>query len=168
MARIPMTNGFTTIPEGTYTFRIYDVIYDPKFGKIEIKMVTAKGLTHIQRYNLMNADGTMNEKSCNMFSYFAKNALNQFDMDEIDHSDLLNHFIQADVVHNVKDSTKEEGKTVTFVNINNFAPTDDFDETPTEKALTLGSTPTQPKQVTSQPAPTAQPTGSVDLTSLLG
>ena len=24
MARIPMTSGFTLIPEGTYVFRIYD------------------------------------------------------------------------------------------------------------------------------------------------
>ena len=28
MARIPMTSGFTLIPEGTYVFRIYDVSYD--------------------------------------------------------------------------------------------------------------------------------------------
>ena len=27
MARIPMTSGFTLIPEGTYVFRIYDVSY---------------------------------------------------------------------------------------------------------------------------------------------
>ena len=32
MARIPMTSGFTLIPEGTYVFRIYDVCYDDEFG----------------------------------------------------------------------------------------------------------------------------------------
>ena len=166
MARIPMTSGFTTIPEGTYVFRIYNVDYDPRFGKIAISMVTAKGLTHIQRYNLMNADGTMNDKSCNMFSYFAKNAMNQFDMEEIDHSDLLNRFIQADVAHNVKDSTKEEGKTVTFVNLSNFAPADDFDETPCEKALTLSAKPVQEKPVQEKPK-AETPTTGVNLASLL-
>lgn len=39
MARIPMTSGFTLIPEGTYVFRIYDVSYDEEFGKIEISIV---------------------------------------------------------------------------------------------------------------------------------
>ena len=34
MARIPMTSGFTLIPEGEYVFRIYDVQYDEEFGKL--------------------------------------------------------------------------------------------------------------------------------------
>ena len=46
MARIPMTSGFTLIPEGEYVFRIYDAIYDEDFGKIEIKLVNAQGATH--------------------------------------------------------------------------------------------------------------------------
>ena len=32
MARIPMTSGFTLIPEGTYVFLIYDAKYDEEFG----------------------------------------------------------------------------------------------------------------------------------------
>lgn len=46
MARIPMTSGFVLIPEGEYVFRIYDAVYDEEFGKIEVKLVTAQGLTH--------------------------------------------------------------------------------------------------------------------------
>ena len=37
MARIPMTSGFTLIPEGTYVFRVYAATYDEEFGKIEVK-----------------------------------------------------------------------------------------------------------------------------------
>ena len=42
MARIPMTSGFTLIPEGTYVFRIYDVTYDEKFGALKVMMVMLK------------------------------------------------------------------------------------------------------------------------------
>lgn len=43
MARIPMTSGFTLIPEGTYVFRVYGATYDEEFGKIEVKLVNAHG-----------------------------------------------------------------------------------------------------------------------------
>ena len=46
MARIPMTSGFTLIPEGTYVFRIYDVKYDETFGKLSVMLVNAQGMKH--------------------------------------------------------------------------------------------------------------------------
>lgn len=50
MARIQLTNGFALIPEGIHIFRISDVIYDEDFGKILIKMVTAQGANHTERF----------------------------------------------------------------------------------------------------------------------
>lgn len=162
MARIPMTNGFTVIPEGTHIFRIYNVEYEPRFGKVVVNMITASGLTHFEKFNLMNNDGSMNDKACSRFSIFAKNALNKFDIEEIDHADLLNHYIKTEVTHSIVDSTKEEGKKLTFVNIGQFAPATEFEEKPCEKALTIGAKPTQTEQ------PAAQPNKGVDLASLLG
>jgi hypothetical protein len=166
MATIPMTGGFTLVPEGTHVFRIYKVDYDQTFGKLVVHLVTAKGITHRENFGLMRKDGSMNEGACNAFSYFAKTALNDFTLAEIDHSDLVGHYIKADVVHTQSESTKEAGKMLTFANTENYSVVDGFEETPTEKALTLGTTPAQPTQA--QPTPTAQPTGSVDLKSLLG
>ena len=60
MARIPMTSGFVLIPEGTYVFRIYDVSYDEEFGKIEIKLVTAQGQTHTERFTIKDQNDEYN------------------------------------------------------------------------------------------------------------
>ena len=143
MATIPMTSGFAFVPEGTHVFRIYNVEYDQTFGKVVVHLVTAKGITHREYFGLIGKDGAMNEGACNKFSFFAKTALNNFALSEIDHTDLVNHFIKATVAHTVVDSTTEPGKTKTFVNLNNYEVAHEFDEKPVEKALTLGTTPQQ-------------------------
>lgn len=162
MARITLTGGFTLIPEGTHVFRIYKVDYDANFGKLVVSMVNAQGITHTERFSLMNKDGTMNNGACNAFSYFAKNALNNFSIEEIDHSDLVNHYVRAVITHTQSESTKEVGKMLTFANAGDFSPATGFDVEPCEKALTLGTTPATPT-----PAPTTT-NGNVDLASLLG
>ncbi len=171
MARIPMTNGFTLIPEGTYVFRIYDVSYDETFGKIEIKLVNAKGMTHKERFQIKDNNDQPNEKALNAFSYFAKTALNDFSLEDVDPEELIDHYIEAEVVHTEVPSNKDPNKTVKFANLGDKAPADGFDEEPTQKALTLGrgdtKAATQPTQ--SAPAQTqAQPSGGLDLNSLLG
>lgn len=139
MARIPMTNGFTIIPEGAHIFRIYDASYDEDFGKIEIKMVTANGSTMIERYNILDQNGEYNEKALNAFSYFAKTALNDFDIEDIDPAELINHYIGANVVHVKAMSTKDPTKEVTFVNLGDKWSVDGFDTEPVAKAMELGS-----------------------------
>ena len=71
MARIPMTSGFTLCPEGVHVFRIYDVMYDEKWGKLEVKMVNAQGITHTERFSLKDQNDEPNEGALNAFSYFA-------------------------------------------------------------------------------------------------
>lgn len=137
MARIPMTNGFTVIPEGEHVFRIYDAKYDEDFGKIEIKMVTANGSTHMERYSILNQNGEYNEKALNAFSYFAKTALNSFDIEDVDPAELIDHYVRAEVVHVKAPSTKDPTKTVTFVNLGDKSPADGFDTEPTGKALEM-------------------------------
>lgn len=137
MARIPMTTGFTVIPEGKHVFRIYDVKYDEDFGKIEIKMVTANGSTHMERYSILNQNGEYNEGALNAFSYFAKTALNNFDIEDVDPAELINHYVRAEVVHAKAPSTKDPTKTVIFANLGDKSPADGFDTEPTGKALEL-------------------------------
>lgn len=165
MARIPLTGGFTLIPEGTHIFRIYKVDYDANFGKLVVHLVNADGITHMERFGLMKQDGTMNEGACNAFSFFAKNALNNFAVSEIDHNDLVDCYIKADIAHTTSPSTKEEGKTVTFANSSNYAPASGFERTACEKARTLGKVTATPTNATATPAPQSS---NVDLASLLG
>jgi len=132
MARIPMSSGFTLIPEGVYVFRIYDVTYDEDFGKLEVKLVTAEGLTHTERFTLKDQNDEPNEKALNAFSYFAKTALNDFTVEDIDHTDLIDHYIKAEVVHTKSKSRKDTTKTVTFANLGDKEPADGFETTPTK------------------------------------
>ena len=170
MARIPMTSGFTLIPEGTYVFRIYDVSYDEEFGKIEIKLVNAAGMTQTERFTIKDKNDEPNEKALNAFSYFAKTAMGDYTLEDIDPMELIDHFIEAEVVHTKLPSNKDPNKTVTFANLGDKAPAEYFDTEPVSRALTLGkdknAAPALQKQVT-PPAPAA-PKKGLDLDALLG
>lgn len=130
MAKIHMTSGFNLIPEGTYVFRVYDATYDEEFGKIEVKLVNAEGMTHTERFSIKNANDELNEKALNAFSYFAKTVMGDFSLEDIDPEELVNHFIRAEVVHTKVQSNKDPNKTVTFANLGDKSPADDFDTTP--------------------------------------
>lgn len=164
MPTIQLTSGFTVCPEGVHIFRIYKVEYNQDFGKLNISLVNAQGITHIERFSLINASGEPNERAYNAFSYFAKTALNNYSLDSIDPNHLVGRYIKAKVVHTILPSNKEEGKTMTFANLSDKWVADGFDTTPVAKALTLGTETEQPK--VAEPAP-AQTTG-LNLDSLLG
>lgn len=139
MANIQLSSSFGVCPEGRHIFRIYKVTYDETFGKLVVYMVNAKGITHMERFSLMNANGEMNDKACNAFSFFAKTALNNFSLEEIDHTDLVNHYIGGEIVHSKTPSRNEPDKTVTFANMSEKWVADGFDTEPVKKALTLGT-----------------------------
>lgn len=171
MARIPMTSGFTLIPEGNYVFRIYGATYDEDFGKIEVKMVNAAGMTHTERFSIKDNNDELNEKALNAFSYFAKTAMGDYGMEDIDPAELIDHYIRADVVHTQLPSNKDPNKTVTFANLGDKEPADGFDTEPVARALTLGkesakSTASAPK--TAAPAAEAPAKKGLDLDKLLG
>lgn len=118
MAKIGLTEGgYSVIPEGTHIFKIVDVTYKEAFGKLEVKMKTEKGLTHIERFSLLKANGEPNEGAYNAFSYFAKTALNNYDLVEIDHTDLIGHFLECDVEHDVQQNKNHPEKTITFTRL---------------------------------------------------
>lgn len=162
MATIPMTSSFTVCPEGVHIFRIYNVDYNEDFGRLVVHMVNAKGITHSERFNLKNADDTFNDKACSAFSFFAKTALNDDSLEEIEHTDILNHYIKAEITHTFVPSTKDPNKTMTFANIGNKWVADGFDTEPCKKALELGTKPTAPKNT-----PAQNNNADVDLNSLL-
>lgn len=172
MARIPMTSGFALIPEGTYVFRIYDATYDEEFGKIEIKLVNAAGMTHTERFSIKDKNDELNEKALNAFSYFAKTAMNDYSLEDVDPVELIDHFICAEIVHTKLPSDKGPNKTVTFANFGDKSSADGFDTEPVARALSIGrgegkSTPPAPKQPAAAPA-AAQPSKGLDLDALLG
>ena len=137
MARIPMTGGFQIMPEGEQVLKITAAEYDEDFGKAIFTLANAKGQTCQERFSLLMQDGSPNEKALGAFSFFAKTALNDFDIEDVDPDELVGHYIKAEVIHNKVPSNKDPNKTMTFINLGSKSPADGFEETPAPKASGL-------------------------------
>ena len=130
MARIPMTGGFQIMPEGEQVLKITSAEYDEDFGKVTFVLTNAKGQTCQERFSLLNQDGNPNEKALGAFSFFAKTAMNDFTMEDVDPAELVGHYIRAEIIHNKVPSTKDPTKMMTFVNLGDKSPADGFDGAP--------------------------------------
>ena len=115
MAKIKLTSGggFSLIPEGTTTFKIVSVEYKEDFGKMTVELQTKTGAKHTERFSLLKNDGEVNEGALKAFSYFAKTALNNYNLDEIDEEDLVGCYITATVRHEDYDYVNKEGERKT-------------------------------------------------------
>jgi len=161
MAKIALTETtYSLVPEGTHVFRIENVTYKEDFGKLEILMKTAQGQTHTERFQFVNAQGQPNEVALGIFSFFAKTALQNWDIEEIDHTDLIGKYIKCEVTHELVPSKKDPTKTMTFSRLGNKLPANGFEDEP-------GAAPVK---VAAAPAATATPKTAkkVDLASILG
>lgn len=122
MAKIALSQGgFTLIPEGVTTFKIVEVEYKEDFGKMTVTLQTQSGVKHTERFTLLNNKGEVNEGAIKAFSYFAKTALNNFTIEEIDDQDLVGCYITATVKHEEYESNKEPGKMLKSARLNDYA-----------------------------------------------
>lgn len=164
MAKIGLSEGFSLIPEGTHVFQITAVNYKEDFGKMEITMQLASGQKHVERFSLLNKDGEPNQGGLNAFSYFAKVALNDFSLAEIDHEDLVGCFIRCDVEHEEVESNRTPGKMLKFARLGDKESADGYDEAPApaaKKSPAKTTAPTQSKSAAGGKKP-------FDLNSILG
>ena len=138
MARISMTGGYKPIPEGEQVLKITAAEYDEDFGKAIFTLANAKGQTCRETFNLLNQDNTPNERAMNAFSYFAKNAMNNFDMEDVDPAELVGRYIRVEVIHNKVPSNQDPTKMITFVNLGNKSPADGFDGVPAAPSASAG------------------------------
>lgn len=160
MGKITLSEGFSPIPEGTHIFKIVGVDYKEAYGKLEIKMKTAKGQVHTERFSLIKKDGSSNEGALNAFSYFARTALNDYTAQNIDPEELVGYFIECDVEHDIQPSNKNPDKTVTFVRLTDKRPAEGYDE---EEVIT------PPTKKEAAPAKKTEiKSENIDLDALLG
>lgn len=139
MARVSIPSGFApTIPEGKYVFRIYEAKYDEEYGRIEVKMVNSKGMTHTEKFFVMNNDNTPNERALNAFGFFARTAMQDYTLEDIDPEELVDRYIKVDIVHNKVPNRNDPSKEMTFVNLGGKYQADGFEDKPVARALTLG------------------------------
>lgn len=131
MAKMKLSeSAFKMIPEGVTTFKVMSVD-DSKyedFGKLEVKLQTAKGETHIERFGITNAKGEINEGALKAWSYFARTCLNDFNADEIDTQDIVGCYITATVKHESYTRTKGDkaGQEATTVRLNDYTTASGF------------------------------------------
>jgi hypothetical protein len=125
-----MTGGFQVMPAGEHVLKITKAEYDVDFGKVIITLENVKGQTCQERFSLLNQDNTPNEKTLVAFSFFAKTAMNDFDMEDVDPDELVGHYIRAEVTHNKVPSRTDPTKMLTFVNLGKKTPADGFDNVP--------------------------------------
>lgn len=131
MAKITLSErAFKMIPEGVTVFKVTEVD-DSKyedFGKLAVKMTTAKGETHIESFTLIKANGDINEGALKAWSYFARTCLNNFSADEIDTQDIVGCYIQATVKHETYTRTKGDkaGQEATTVRLNDYTTASGF------------------------------------------
>lgn len=125
MAKITLSEStFTLIPEGVTVFKVMSVD-DSKyedFGKLSVKLQTAKGETHNELFSIVKANGELNEGALKAWSYFARTCLNNYQADEIDTQDIVGCYIQATVKHEKYTRTKGDkaGTEGTSVRLNDY------------------------------------------------
>lgn len=132
MATIKLAeNTFNIIPEGLTTFKVMEVDESKyeDFGKIAVKLQTAKGETHIENFGLQKSNGDINEGALKAWSYFARVCLNDFSVDEIDTQDIVGCFISAVIKHETYTRTKGDkaGQEAISVRLNNYTAATGFD-----------------------------------------
>lgn len=175
MAKIALSDSnFAVCPEGTHIFRIEAVEYKEDFGKLNITMKMKEGYTHIERFSFVKANGEPNEIAIGIFSLFAKIALQNFDLEEIDHEDLVGCYIKCEVTHDVQPNKNDPSKNITFSRLGNKAQADGFEDdgeaAPAPTAAPKKTAPATPAKAvpTAKPTTASTPGKKVDLASILG
>ena len=131
MAKMKLSEStFSLIPEGSAVFKVMEVD-DSKyedFGKLAVKLQTAKGETHTETFSLIKKGGELNEGALKAWSYFARTCLNNFQADEIDTQDIVGCYIQATVKHEVYTKTKGDraGEEGTAIRLNDYTTATGF------------------------------------------
>ena len=131
MAKMKLAEStFTLIPEGATIFKVVEVD-DSKyedFGKLAVKLQTAKGETHTETFALIKKSGELNEGALKAWSYFARVCLNNFQADEIDTQDIVGCYIKATVKHEkfIRTQGEKAGTEGTSVRLNDYTTASGF------------------------------------------
>lgn len=134
MAKMKLSERtFSLIPEGTTIFKVMEVD-DSKyedFGKLAVKLQTAKGETHTENFTIIKNDGEVNEGALKAWSYFARTCLNNSQVEEIDTQDIVGCYIKATVKHEkyIRQKGDRAGEEATTVRLNDYATATGFGTT---------------------------------------
>lgn len=125
--------GFSLIPEGVHVFKVVSCTdkYED-FDKVEYELQTSSGQKITNRFNFVDDKGEVNEIGSYYWFKFARACLNlgANDEPEIDFSDLVGCYVEAEVKHNtyIAKSGERKGEELTSANLidKTYAPSNGF------------------------------------------
>lgn len=128
MSKFKLGNGgFTVIPEGRYTFEIMEVQYKEDYGKLAVKLRADNGKTHVERYTVADTKGNPNDGAINAFSYLARKAMGDMDLEEIELDELVGCKFIATITHTEVERRDGDG-TMVFANVTEIESIDEGNE----------------------------------------
>lgn len=125
--------GFSLIPEGVHVFKVVSCEdkYDD-YDRVSYELQNSAGQKITNRFNFVNEKGEVNEISSFYWSKFARACLNlgANEEPEIEFSDLVGCYVEAEVKHNkyIAKSGEHKGEELTGANLidKTYAPTNGF------------------------------------------
>lgn len=125
--------GFSLIPEGVHVFKV--VSCEDKYedyDRVSYELQTSSGQKITNRFNFVDGKGEVNEIGTFYWSKFARACLNlgANEEPEIDFSDLVGCYVEAEVKHNtyIAKSGDHKGEEMTGANLvdKSYAPAKSF------------------------------------------
>jgi len=172
---IPLTSGFALMEEGIQILKITKVEFKEDFGKLNLTMENVQGRKHFERFSFVDKDGNSNDAACSAFSAFARSAIHDPSLSEVEPEDLLGCFVKGEISYRTyTDNNGKEKKTTqkepgTYWEECSAEEEAWYKENKVEKpakAETLAPAPAKETPATPSPAP-ATKAGDIDLDSLL-
>jgi len=71
---------------------------------------------------------SLNDGAIQALTFFARTAMNDFSLQEIEPTEMIGHFMECDVTHDVVPSNKNPGKTTTFARLSEKRPSEGWIE----------------------------------------
>ena len=93
---------------------------------MKIQLQNKEGIKHTEQFTFIKNNGEVNDGAMRAFSYFARTALNNYNVDEIDHEDLVGCYIEATVTHEEFESNKEAGKMLKSARLGDYSTASSF------------------------------------------
>lgn len=114
MARFKAVDSeFVPVPEGRYTWEIYDVEVD-KIGTVKVKSKCKKGV-HVEQYRIGKGKA-FNEGALGFLTTLYRTVTGDYDAEDFDTDDMIGGKFDADMVH-------KQGEKTTFHNLAKISKT---------------------------------------------
>lgn len=131
MSAINLSPRFNVLPEGHYVLKITDVEHNEQFGRITVKFETEDGQKHSETYRYINQNGERVDAALRAFSFFARVAMNDEDIESVDTDDLPGKFIECDLEkQSYQKRDGSEGSSVRMMNLESSAGWETAEEDP--------------------------------------